>query len=137
MLESFLNKVAKLNICNFIIKTTQHRCFPVNIAKFLRIALFIGQLWWLLLTIITTSFCLFSPFQAKVPIYFNKSYHSASDPIIWKPVNHFQRKWINWFLNDGNSSRTPRNREVKYWPATDQYHCVQKFNQKLFYNKLQ
>ena len=27
----------------------QHRCFPVNIAKFLRTAFPIEQLWWLLL----------------------------------------------------------------------------------------
>ena len=35
MLESFFNKVAGLKACNFIQKRLQHRCFPVNIAKYL------------------------------------------------------------------------------------------------------
>ena len=36
VLESLLNKVAGFQVCNFIKKILQHRCFPVNIAKFLR-----------------------------------------------------------------------------------------------------
>ena len=32
----FLNKVAVLQACNFVKKRLQHRCFPVDIAKFLR-----------------------------------------------------------------------------------------------------
>ena len=36
MLESLFNKVAGLKACIFIKKRLQHRCFPVNIAKFLR-----------------------------------------------------------------------------------------------------
>ena len=35
MLESLFKKVAGLKACNFIKKRPQHRCFPVNIAKFL------------------------------------------------------------------------------------------------------
>ena len=35
-LESPLNKVAGLKAWNFIKKRLQHRCFPVNIAKFLK-----------------------------------------------------------------------------------------------------
>ena len=34
--EFFLNKVAVLQACNFVKKRLQHRCFPVDIAKFLR-----------------------------------------------------------------------------------------------------
>ena len=37
MLESYFNKVAGLQAYNFIKKRLQHRCFPVNITKFLRI----------------------------------------------------------------------------------------------------
>ena len=37
MLESLFNKAADLQICNFIKKRFQHRCFPVIIEKFLRI----------------------------------------------------------------------------------------------------
>ena len=35
MLESFFNKFADLQACNFIKTRFQHRCFPKNIAKFL------------------------------------------------------------------------------------------------------
>ena len=35
VLESIFKKVADLQTCNFIKKRPQHRCFPVNIAKFL------------------------------------------------------------------------------------------------------
>ena len=38
MLESYFNKVAALQAYNFIKERLQHRCFPVNIAKFLRTA---------------------------------------------------------------------------------------------------
>ena len=50
MLKSFFNKVAGLKVCIFIEKRLQHRCFPVNIAKILRTALFIEQFWGPLLT---------------------------------------------------------------------------------------
>ena len=48
MLES-LNKVAVLQVCNSPKKRLQHRCFPVNISKFLRTAFFVEHLRWLLL----------------------------------------------------------------------------------------
>ena len=38
MLESLFNKVAGLEACKSIKRTLQRRCFPVNIAKFLRTA---------------------------------------------------------------------------------------------------
>ena len=38
-----------LKAYNFNKKRLLHRCFPVNIAKVLRTALFIEHLWWLLL----------------------------------------------------------------------------------------
>ena len=44
----FFNKFASLNACNFFKKRLQHRCFAVNIAKFLRTASFIEHLRWLL-----------------------------------------------------------------------------------------
>ena len=49
VVESLTNKIAGLMVCNFIKKRHQHKCFPVNIAKFLKTALFIEYLWWLLL----------------------------------------------------------------------------------------
>ena len=38
MVGSIYNKVAGVKTCNFIKKRLQHRCFPVNITKFLRAA---------------------------------------------------------------------------------------------------
>ena len=35
MLEPHFNKVAGLKACNCVKKRLQHRCFPVNTAKFL------------------------------------------------------------------------------------------------------
>ena len=37
VLESLFNKAAALQVCNFIKKRLQYRCFPVIIAKFLRV----------------------------------------------------------------------------------------------------
>ena len=49
MLESLFNNIAGLQLCNFILKSLQRTCFPVNTAKFLRTASFIEHLRWLLL----------------------------------------------------------------------------------------
>ena len=43
ILESIFNKVAVLQGCNFIKNRLQRRCFPVNIAKFLRTAIFFSS----------------------------------------------------------------------------------------------
>ena len=37
VLKSLFKKVASLKVCNFIKKRPQHRCFLVNIAKFLKL----------------------------------------------------------------------------------------------------
>ena len=49
MLESLFNKVIGLQTCNFIKRSLQHKCFPVNMVKSLRTAFFIKHLRWLLL----------------------------------------------------------------------------------------
>ena len=49
MLESIFDKVASLQVRNFIKEKLQKRCFPLNITKFLGAALFIEYLWWLFL----------------------------------------------------------------------------------------
>ena len=56
MLQSLFNKVAGLKTFNFNQKRGQHRCFPVNIAKFLREAFLADHLLCLLLAfaILTT-----------------------------------------------------------------------------------
>ena len=47
--QSLFRKFAGLEARKSIKRRLQHRCFPVNIAKFLRTAFSIEQLWWLLL----------------------------------------------------------------------------------------
>ena len=49
VLEPFCKKVGDLKAFNIFKKKLQHRCFPVNIAKFLKTAFFIEHLRWLLL----------------------------------------------------------------------------------------
>ena len=54
MLNSLFIKAAGLQGSNFMKKKLQHRCFPVNIAKFFRISFFKEHLSWLLLYILGT-----------------------------------------------------------------------------------
>ena len=49
VLESLFNKVAELKACKFIKKKLQRRCFPVNIAKFLRAPILKNTWEWLFL----------------------------------------------------------------------------------------
>ena len=51
VLKSLFNKVAGLQACNFTKKRLQHRCFPVNIVKFLRTPILKNICEWLLLYI--------------------------------------------------------------------------------------
>ena len=43
------NTFVGLQAFNFINKRLQHRCFPMNSAKFLKTDFFIEHFWWLLL----------------------------------------------------------------------------------------
>ena len=45
---SLFDEDVGLKVCTFIKKRLQHRCFPLDIAKFLRTAFFIEHLRWLL-----------------------------------------------------------------------------------------
>ena len=47
-----LVSLVNLQSCNFIKKTLQHRCFLVNITRFLRTASFKERLWWLFLKLL-------------------------------------------------------------------------------------
>ena len=51
VLESLFNKAAVLQTSNFIKKRLQHRCFSVNIAKYLRTPILKNFCKWLLLMI--------------------------------------------------------------------------------------
>ena len=65
MLESPFNRLAGFKTCNFLKKRLQHRCFPVNIAKFLRTLILMKiceqlLLQFLLLTVNISSWVLVS-----------------------------------------------------------------------------
>ena len=53
VLKSLFNKAAGLKACDFSKKGVQHGCVPVKFAKSLRRSLFIDNLWWLLLHILS------------------------------------------------------------------------------------
>ena len=52
VMESLFNKDAGLKNCDFIEKSLQRRCFPVNIAKLSRTAVLKNICGWLLLQLI-------------------------------------------------------------------------------------
>ena len=52
VLESLFNKVAALQACIFIKKRLQHRCIPVNIAKFSRTSILKKKFERLLLVLV-------------------------------------------------------------------------------------
>ena len=60
-LECLFNKVTGLQLWTLLKKRPQHRCFPVNIAKFLKTGFFIQHLWWLLLMYYQTPVVLMEP----------------------------------------------------------------------------
>ena len=67
--ESLLNKVACFHVYNFMKKWFLHRCFPVNIAKFLR-----TQLLWRT----SENVCFCSEFSCKCVV------HRFNPPFFWK-----------------------------------------------------
>ena len=69
--EVSFNKVSDLKASNFIKKILQHKCFPVNIRKFLRTTFSMENLWWLLW---------FQPYCPELKICFAK--------IIWPCRNN-------------------------------------------------
>ena len=52
LLESFLIKLHIWRPATLLKRPPQHRCLPVTITKFLRLAFFMGHLWWLLLKMV-------------------------------------------------------------------------------------
>ena len=68
----------KLKASFFIKKRLQHRCLPVNIAKFLRTFFFPKHLWWLLLLLGSCKTSVMGVF-AKIINYFCKNAKYTSD----------------------------------------------------------
>ena len=71
VLESLFNKV--LQVCNFIKKRLQHRCFPMNIAKVLRATIF-KNIWERLLLVIWAGGILKWPYSDQPFVYHKNSF---------------------------------------------------------------
>ena len=91
VLESLFNKVAGIQVCNFIKKRLRHRCFPVKLAKFLKKHFFTEHLRWLLLMM----------------LLYNQYY--------W-PV-HLQHYWKNHYTLEFRIGRTPRLLIIPFFAA--------------------
>ena len=81
MSESFLDKFVGLQACGFIKKRLQHRCFPVNIVKFLRTPILKNTCERLFLQIPERSY------SKRVLLYLLNQM-----PWLWRVVT-----WASWF----------------------------------------
>ena len=69
----FLNKVADQGPATLFRKRLWHRCFPANLAKFLRTSFIIEHLWWLFLKIFTISAVqVFNPKPISTVVLFSR-----------------------------------------------------------------
>ena len=78
VVEFLFKKVAALKARNFIKKKLQHRCFPVNITKFLRTPFFAEHLWWLFLHCTGNCFVQCWPRQTKTKLRRLSSYRNIA-----------------------------------------------------------
>ena len=78
VVEFLFKKVAALKARNFIKKKLQHRCFAVNITKFLRTSFFAEHLWWLFLHCTGNCFMQCWPRQTKTKLRRLSSYRNIA-----------------------------------------------------------
>ena len=81
-------KIVSCLASNFIKKRLQHRCFPVNIAKFLRTASF-KEDRWLLLTISLCITLVFRSLTLNVPAWLYKLYKEFFEASCKPPKQEF------------------------------------------------
>ena len=85
------NCVGDIQPCNFVKKRTQHRCFSVHIAKFLRTSILKKISYWLFLPL--EVFC-----KDFVDIsYENVSFRKVQDSI-WLQVMYYLTRITYWFV---------------------------------------
>ena len=104
--QSFFNKAAGLQACNFIKRKLQRSCFPVKFAKVLRAPFFTKHLWWLLLLKSVYNF-------ANLWSYFNqfvKSIHCTVPNVSWRKKFFLTSLIINWSL-----SKPPENIRILWF----------------------
>ena len=96
MLESPYNRLVGFKTCNFLKKNLQHRCFPVNIAKFFRTLILMKickqlLLQFLLLTVNISSQGLVSPLNS-IGLLQRSSSKSSSQSVQWQVPLLFEKK---------------------------------------------
>ena len=81
------NTCVGLRNWNIIKKRVQHRCFLMNIAKFLRAALLIEHLWWLLLEVVTffSIFCCPCSTAFIIALFFKRERGGCVCKFQWPP----------------------------------------------------
>ena len=75
VLESLFNKVAGLQACDFIKKRLQHRCFPVNVTKFLSMLVLTKSANGLFCVTLLYHLTLFSKFIQNYYLIFSFRYY--------------------------------------------------------------
>ena len=94
--------------CNVIKKRLQHRCFPANIANFLRTAFFIEHFCWLLLHFIFSSCKLrLYNFKSWIVVYMKRYFMLIHFQFYFRNLffthgyfiytSYFSKVWSNWF----------------------------------------
>ena len=116
----FHNKYPGLGCCNFITKSLQHKCFPVNFAKVLRAPfskstsawlLVNSDIWWMgtlsfplgNLDVITTTFCLgiYDEVQYEIDICgFARIKSFETTKLIWTAKTKYNRVKVVHFLHN-------------------------------------
>ena len=81
-LSQIFFKIGVLKVCNFIKKRLQHRCFLMNIAKILKTALLIEDLWWLQVFCCTKSFNLYMLKNSTILVSLVSALQSLSSIIL-------------------------------------------------------
>ena len=91
VLESLFNKVVDLQVCNFLKKRLQRRCFPVNITKSFRVAI---------MKIICGR--LLQPLEVFCKVFVDIGYENASFGILedsmWLQLIHFLTAIAFWLM---------------------------------------
>ena len=126
-MEFLFNKVAALNARNFIKKTLQHRCFPVNIAKFLRTPFFTEHLWCLFLH--CTGYCFVRSWPKQTKTKLCRLFSFKIIAVCSRPILH------KWFSCAMLSQMYLENIEYtiflgNVFPAWSTQHCIVYFAKK-------
>ena len=122
MLKSLFNKVAGFKASNFVNKRLQHRCFPVNITKFLRTSFLTEHLGWLILKLIMNEIVSHSIFQNTGFLWRLFSFirtASIRTAFTIEVIRHLKSYWfparffVVWLVHR-KQIRTPYNILVQY-----------------------